>query len=60
MEIIKIPLKNDFACLSIMLQVWPERGKWIYVDYPHIVHIEGQTLNAQLFMGETAGHIGTE
>ena len=33
---------------------------WIYVDYPHIVDIEDQTLNAQLFMGKTAGHVGTE
>ena len=34
--------------------------KWIYVDYPQIVDIEDQTLNAQLFMGETADHVETE
>ena len=33
---------------------------WIYFLLPPHVAIEDQILNAQLFMGETAGHVGTK
>ena len=35
-----------------------EQCYWIYFLLPPHVEIEDQILNAQLFMGETAGHIG--
>ena len=33
---------------------------WIDFLLPPHVEIEDQILNAQLFMGETAGHVGTK
>ena len=33
---------------------------WIYFLLPPHVEIEDQISNAQLFMGETAGHVGTK
>ena len=33
---------------------------WIYFLLPPHVEIEDQILNAQLFMGEISGHVGTK